>query len=122
MPAKAPASLTPAAKPPQGAKTIPLQKPPGGALSGAAKQPGATGPLPKSTVQLQKTQPVSKGAPTTALKPPSAAAAAAGGAFDEEEEFEYVEASEGMMPLAVVVLVLAVVLLAVELLSKMSGT
>lgn len=78
--------------------------------------------MPKSTVQLQKTQPMSKGAPTTALRPPSAGGAAGGSAFEEEEEFEYVEANEGMMPLAIVVLVLAVFLLIIEVFTKMTGT
>lgn len=82
--------------------------------------PPSTGPLPKSTVQLQKTQPMSKGAPTTALKPPSALATPANAS--DEEEFEYVDVGEGMMPLAIVVLVLAVVLLIIEVFTKMSGT
>ena len=64
---------------------------------------------------------MSKGAPTTALLPPSAGAAS-GNAFEDEEEFEYVEASEGMMPLAIVVLVLAVFLLIIEDFTKMTGT
>lgn len=116
MPAPAKtAQLTPSPKPPSGARTIPLAKAPGStpAPGGGAK------PLPKATVKLQKTQPMAKGAPTAALGAPSSAGRAADDEY-EEYSYEYDDDEEaGLMPFAVIVLLLAVAALVVELLPKL---
>ncbi|MFT5469760.1 MAG: hypothetical protein ACI8UO_004882 [Verrucomicrobiales bacterium] len=112
MPAPAKtAQLTPSPRPPSGARTIPLAKAPG-----STPAPGGAKPLPKATVKLQKTQPMAKGAPTTNLRSPS------GAADDEYEEYSYEydeEAEAGLMPFAIIVLLLAVAALVVELLPKL---
>jgi hypothetical protein len=74
--------------------------------------------LPKATVKLQPTGSLSKGAPTTALKPPSASAVSPA---DEGDDYEYVEEEGGQMPFAVIVLILSVVVLIIEVLTKMSA-
>ena len=108
-----------------GAKTIPLAKAPAAAGAGApaaAKttplQPAASGavrPLPKATVQLQKTQPMLGGSPTAAIQRGPATgvgpASALQGAEEEDEE-------TGIMPYAIIVLLLAIIVLAIELLTK----
>lgn len=54
------------------------------------------------------------GAPTTALKPPSGAASP-GSAVDDDYEYEEYEEEAGLMPFAIITLVLSVFLLAVEI-------
>lgn len=109
------AQLTPSPKPPTGARTIPLARAPGSPAPGGS--PGAR-PLPKATVKLQKTQPMTKGAPTAALRPPSHAKTLGGDEEFEEYSYEEYEEEAGLMPFAIIVLVLAAVVLVIELLPK----
>ncbi len=101
-------------KAPAGAKTIPLAKAPAGAKT-APLQPsggGAVKPLPKATVQLQKTQPM--GASTVGMqRGPATGIISTAGMEDEEPE--------GIMPYAIIVLLLAIIVLAIELLTKFVG-
>jgi len=100
-----PAAVAPA--PPAGAKTVPLT-PSGGAQS----QPVAPGtqPLPKATVKLQPTQPVS--APPLAAVQSAPVRTASFVKEDEDDEDE-----GALMPLAAIALVVAAALLLVQLFS-----
>ncbi len=65
------------------------------------------------------------GATTAALKPAGPATspgAAARPASSFDEEYEYDEEEGGLLPFAVIVLILAVVVLIIEVLTKMSGS
>ncbi len=57
---------------------------------------------------------MAKGAPTTALKPPGPATAP-GAAADDDYEYEEYEEEAGLMPFAIIVLILSVFLLFVEI-------
>ncbi|GAJ10167.1 unnamed protein product, partial [marine sediment metagenome] len=112
--AKAPAAPG-GVKAPAGAKTIPLAKAPAGAKT-APLQPsggGAVKPLPKATVQLQKTQPM--GASTVGMQRGPATGIISTHGIEEDDE------PEGIMPYAIIVLLLAIIVLAIELLTKFVG-
>jgi len=95
--------MPPAAGPtPVGKVTTPL-----GPQSGAK-------PLPQATVKMTQPLPQGGGATATLQKP----LARPGAALDEEEDdYEYEES--GLMPFAILVLILALVVLAIEVLTKM---
>lgn len=102
-----------------GATTVPLAKsPPGGPkIPGTAPlgppKPGGTQALPKATVQLAKgTAPLQQGAPV-GITPPSAPVKRVVDDTDLEEEKD---PEAGLAPLAVVCFVLALALMAVNLL------
>ena len=59
-----------------------------------------------------------KGSPTTTLRPP---AAPTGVSSSHEEDYEDAEEESGLMPFAILVLVLSVVVLVIEVLTKMAG-
>ncbi len=124
-----------APKPPAGAKTIPLTsapmpRPPGGApmaqptaklsTPGAPAGPG-TRPMPKATVQLQPTQPVGgrptgparTGPLTGPIQTGAIKSAAASQLMDDSSDEE-----GGVMPFAIICLVLAVAVLCIQLFSS----
>jgi len=95
--------MPPAAGPtPVGKVTTPL-----GPQSGAK-------PLPQATVKMTQPLPQQGGATASLTKPAAGAAVAA---VEEEEDYEYEES--GLMPFAILVLILALVVLAIEVLTKM---
>jgi len=97
--AKAPAAGGPG---PVGKATAPLQ------------QPGGAKPPPQATVKMGETQPVAQNAPTSQLsQKPNIQST-----VEEEWDEEYEES--GLMPFAIVVLILALVVLGIELMTKMS--
>jgi hypothetical protein len=108
-----------------GAKTIPLAKAPAGGGPGPVGkattplQPGGASPLPQATIKMSQTQPMgSTGAPTkTISQKPNIQSTAADA--DEEWEEEYEET--GLMPFAIIVLILALAVLAIELVTKMGA-
>lgn len=118
-PAAAPAA--PAA--PVGAKTIPLAKAPvsgGPGPVGKAtvplQQPGGAKPLPQATVKMGQTQPMAQSAPTSQLtQKPNIQSTAAEVEDEWDEEYE----ESGLMPFAIIVLILALVVLGIELMTKM---
>jgi thioredoxin 1 len=77
-------------------------------------------PLPKATVQLQKSQPLAGGGqpPTAALQKAGAAAAAVTAVTENIEEED---AEDNIMPFAILVLILAIVVLGIELWTKFGG-
>jgi hypothetical protein len=124
MPA-APVAALPAAASPVGAKTIPLAKAPGSAGPGPVGkvttplQPGGAKPLPQATVKMGQTQPMgTPGAPTKSI-PKSPNIQSTAEEVEEEWEEEYEES--GLMPFAIIVLILALAVLAIELVTKMGA-
>ena len=117
----APAPAAPAA--PVGAKTIPLAKAPvsgGPGPVGKAtvplQQPGGARPLPQATVKMGQTQPMAQNAPTSQLsQKPNIQSTAAEVEDEWDEEYE----ESGLMPFAIIVLILALVVLGIELMTKM---
>jgi len=119
--AKKPAAPSPAGAP-VGAKTIPLAKAPsaGGPVTGKQTAPltpggGGAKPLPKATVKLQKTQPMegSGGLPDkTISQAPDIKSTA-----DVEEEWEEDFEEGGLLPFAIIVLILAIVVLVINFLT-----
>jgi hypothetical protein len=109
-----PLAKAPAARP-AGAKTIPLAKAP---AAGRPTQPLAGGPvtgarpLPKATVQLQKSQPLGGGQPPTAALQKAGAPMGAVAAVTESIDEDDAEAN--IMPFAILVLILALVVLGIE--------
>lgn len=108
-----------------GAKTIPLAKAPAGVGPGPVGkattplQPGGAKPLPQATVKMGSTQPMgSTGAPTKTIgaKPNIQSTAEE---VEEEWEEEYEES--GLMPFAIIVLILSLAVLAIELVTKMGA-
>ncbi|MEM9282906.1 MAG: hypothetical protein AAGA96_13850 [Verrucomicrobiota bacterium] len=97
--AKAPAAGGPG---PVGKATTPLK-------------PGGPQPLPQATVKMGQTQPMAKGAATASLEKPNIQSTAE--EVEEEWEEEYEES--GLMPFAIIVLVLALVVLGIEVFTKM---
>jgi hypothetical protein len=117
-----PLAKAPAARP-AGAKTIPLAKAPAAgrptqALAAARPATGAR-PLPKATVQLQKSQPLAGGQPPTAELQKAGIPGAAVTAVTENIEVE--DAEDNIMPFAILVLILAIVVLGIELWTKFGG-
>jgi len=110
---------------PVGAKTIPLAKAPGSGgpapvgKSTTPLQPGGAKPLPAATVKMGQTQPMgTPGSPTKTIpKAPNIQSTA------EEAEEEWVEEYEesGLMPFAIIVLILSLAVLAIELLTKLGA-
>lgn len=108
-----------------GAKTIPLAKAPGSGGPGPVGrvttplQPGGAKPLPQATVKMGQTQPMgSPGTPTKNIpKQPNIKSTAE--EVEEEWEEEYEES--GLMPFAIIVLILALAVLAIELVTKMGA-
>lgn len=101
-----------------GATTTPLAKAPGAPKPGGAistpiaKKIGPTQQLPKATVQLSKnTTPLSKQQPM--VTPPSAPVKRAA---EQDTNFEEKDPEAGLAPLAVLCMVLALALMAVNLL------
>lgn len=123
--AEAPAPAATAATAPVGAKTIPLAKAPGSGGPGPVGrvttplQPGGARPLPQATVKMGSTQPMgSTGSPTRNIpKQPNIQSTAE--EVEEEWEEEYEES--GLMPFAIIVLILALAVLAIELVTKMGA-
>lgn len=121
----APPAAPPAAASPVGAKTIPLAKAPGSGgpapvgKSTTPLQPGGAKPLPAATVKMGQTQPMgTPGSPTKTIpKAPNIQTTA------EEAEEEWVEEYEesGLMPFAIIVLILSLAVLAIELLTKLGA-
>jgi len=115
----------PAAAPPAsavGAKTIPLAKPnPGGpgpiGRVTAPLQSGAK-PLPQATTKMGPSQ-VMGPAPTSKSIPPKPAIQTPAAEAEEEWEEEFEES--GLMPFAIIVLILALAVLAIELVTKMGA-
>jgi len=112
-----------AAASPVGAKTIPLAKAP---VAGGSRpvgktttplQPGGAKPLPQATVKMGKTQPM--GQPRTPTKTISQSPDIQSPAVDVEEEWEEVYEEPGLMPFAIIVLLLAIAVLVIELVTKM---
>lgn len=115
--------MPPAGASPVGAKTIPLAKAPGSAGPGPVGrvttplQPGGAKPLPQATVKMGQTQPMgTPGSPTKTI-PKSPNIQSTAEEVEEEWEEEYEES--GLMPFAIIVLLLALVVLAIELITKM---
>ena len=114
----APGSATPV-----GAKTIPLAKAPvsgGPGPVGKAtvplQQPGGAKPLPQATVKMGQTQPMAQNAPTSQIsQKPNIQSTAAEVEDEWDEEYE----ESGLMPFAIIVLILALVVLGIELMTKM---
>lgn len=115
----APAAAAPAGGSPVGAKTIPLAKAPAGAGPGPVGkattplQQGGPKPLPQATVNMGSTQPMgSTGAPakTISQKPNIQSTAEE---VEEEWEEEYEES--GLMPFAIIALILSLAVLAIQL-------
>lgn len=114
----APGSATPV-----GAKTIPLAKAPvsgGPGPVGKAtvplQQPGGAKPLPQATVKMGQTQPMAQNAPTSQIsQKPNIRSTAAEVEDEWDEEYE----ESGLMPFAIIVLILALVVLGIELMTKM---
>lgn len=108
---------------PVGAKTIPLAKAPGGAGAGPVGKattplkPGGAKPLPQATVKMGETQKMGGGAPTRTIsdKPNIQTTEE----VEEEWEEEYEES--GLMPFAIIVLILSLAVLAIELVTKMGA-
>lgn len=121
----APVAAIPAAASPIGAKTIPLAKAPGSGGPGpigkvtTPLQPGDAKPLPQATVKMGQTQPMGiPGAPTKTIpKSPNIQSTAEEVEEDWEEEYE----ESGLMPFAIIVLILALAVLAIELVTKMGA-
>ena len=108
---------------PVGAKTIPLAKAPvsgGPGPVGKAtvplQQPGGAKPLPQATVKMGQTHPIGQSVPTSQIsqKPNIQSTAEE---VEEEWDEEYEES--GLMPFAIIVLILALVVLGIELMTKM---
>jgi len=122
-----PSAVVPAAAAPSpiGAKTIPLAKAPGSGGPGPVGRvttplsPGGAKPLPQATVKMGSTQPMgSTGTPTKNIpKQPNIQSTAE--EVEEEWEEEYEES--GLMPFAIIVLILALAVLAIELVTKMGA-
>lgn len=119
-------SPSPSGAGPIGAKTIPLAKGPSptGPMAGKSTtplaKPGGASPLPQATVQLAKTGPLPAGGPPTsplALAPKPNIKSTAAVEEEWEEEFE----ESGLMPFAIVVLLLAIGVLVIEILTKMAA-
>ncbi len=115
----APAAAAPAGASPVGAKTIPLAKGPSGAGPGPVGkattplQDGGPKPLPQATVKMGSTQPMgSTGAlaKTISQKPNIQSTAEE---VEEEWEEEYEES--GLMPFAIIALILSLAVLAIQL-------
>ena len=108
---------------PVGAKTIPLAKAPvsgGPGPVGKAtvplQQPGGAKPLPQATVKMGQTQPMAQSAPTSQVtQKPNIQSTAAEVEDEWDEEYE----ESGLMPFAIIVLILALVVLGIELMTKM---
>lgn len=108
---------------PVGAKTIPLAKAPGapgapGRQTAPLTPGGGARPLPKATVKLQKTQPMGGGGgiPATSIsKVPDISPKE----VEEDWEEEYEES--GLMPFAIVVLLLSIAVLVIEFLTMTAG-
>lgn len=79
----------------------------------------AAKPLPQATVKMGKTQPMgSTGTPTATInKKPDIQSTAA----DEEEEWEEEYEEPGLMPFAIIVLLLSLAVLAIEVFTKLSA-
>lgn len=122
-----PSAVTPAAAAPSpiGAKTIPLAKAPGSGGPGPVGRvttplsPGGAKPLPQATVKMGSTQPMgSTGTPTKTIpKQPNIQSTAEEAEEEWEEEYE----ESGLMPFAIIVLILALAVLAIELVTKMGA-
>ena len=118
-----PTTGSPGAATPVGAKTIPLAKAPvsgGPGPVGKAtvplQQPGGAKPLPQATVKMGQTQPMAQNAPTSQLsQKPNIQSTAAEVEDEWDEEYE----ESGLMPFAIIVLILALVVLGIELMTKM---
>ena len=118
-----PTTGAPGAATPVGAKTIPLAKAPvsgGPGPVGKAtvplQQPGGARPLPQATVKMGQTQPMAQNAPTSQLsQKPNIQSTAAEVEDEWDEEYE----ESGLMPFAIIVLILALVVLGIELMTKM---
>jgi len=117
----------PVAAPPSpvGAKTIPLAKAPGGGGPGPVGrattplQPGGARALPQATVKMGQTQPMgSTGTPTKSI-PKQSNVQSTAEEVEEEWEEEYEES--GLMPFAIIVLILSIAVLAIELVTMMSA-
>ena len=82
-------------------------------------QPGGAKPLPQATVKMGETQPMgSTGTPTkTISQKPNIQSTA----DDVEEEWEEEYEESGLMPFAIIVLILALVVLGIELVTKMGA-
>ncbi len=103
------------------AKTVPVRPAvsaprapgaPGGAAPLAAAGPGAgTGALPKATVKLQQTQPMSR----PSISAPPSAPVKRTAAADSQQFYEETAVEEGLVPLSVVCLLFSVVLLVVQM-------
>lgn len=120
------AAVAPGADSPIGAKTIPLAKAPGSSGPGAVGrattplQAGGARPLPQATVKMTQTQPLgTPGAPTKSI--PKAAPNIQSTAVEDEEEWEEDQEEPGLMPFAIIVLILALAVLAIELFTKMGA-
>jgi hypothetical protein len=103
-----------------------LAKAPGAAPGAPGRQTapltpgGGAKPLPKATVKLQKTQPMGGGAPgapeTSISKVPEIQSTKE---VEEDWEEEYEE--PGLMPFAIIVLLLSIVVLVIEFLTMTAG-
>ncbi len=109
-----------------GAKTIPLAKAPGSGGPGPVGkvttplQPGGAKPLPQATVKMGQTQPLgTPSSPTRTI--PKAAPNIQSTAEEVEEEWEEEYEESGLMPFAIIVLILALAVLAIELVTKMGA-
>jgi cobalamin biosynthesis Mg chelatase CobN len=85
----------------------------------APAAPSGPRPLPKATVKLQQTGPLQKASPTTTLRSPAATTGAA--SSYEDDYSEEADEESGLMPFSIIVLVLSVVVLVIEVLTKMAG-
>jgi len=97
---------------PMGAKTIPLGQPPGPGGKATVPLGGGPQPLPQATVKMTGTQPMGSVVGAPKIKPAATA---------DEEEWEEENVDSGMMPFAIGALLLAIALLLVEIMTKMSA-
>ncbi|MBP82571.1 MAG: hypothetical protein CMO61_01845 [Verrucomicrobiales bacterium] len=90
---------------PIGQATVPLQ------------QPGGAKPLPQATVNMRQTQPVvgQNVPPSQISQKPNIQSTAEEAEEEWDEEYE----ESGLMPFAIIVLILALVVLGIELMTKM---
>lgn len=84
-------------------------RPPAGA--GTAPLGGAGGGLPKATVKLQQTQPLTR----PSISAPPSAPVKRTAAADSQQFYEEKDPEEGLLPLSVVCLLFSVVLLVVQI-------
>lgn len=82
-------------------------------------QPGGVKPLPQATVKMGQTQPMGQAQAPLREIPKQPKIQSTAEEVEEEWEEEYEES--GLMPFAIIVLILALAVLAIELVTKMSA-